>query len=209
MTTLPYRPIDLEHWKRAQHCAIFKNSPFPQYCVTTELDVTHFSRAVKERGWSYTLAFQYITARCANEIEEFRCRFVNGAAVLYEQIHTSFTYLDSGDLFKVVRVEMQDTIEDYIRTALRTIKEQKQYFTGPPGNDVFQFSAMPWITYTHISHTFNGDPQNAVPLFDWGKYEEKDGRRTMPFSVQVHHSFVDGIHIGKLVNSLQNALDKI
>ncbi|MEL7568599.1 MAG: CatA-like O-acetyltransferase [Dehalobacterium sp.] len=30
----------------------------------------------------------------------------------------------------------------------------------------------------------------------------------LPFSVQVHHSFVDGIHIGKLANSLQNYLNR-
>ncbi len=29
----------------------------------------------------------------------------------------------------------------------------------------------------------------------------------MPFSIQVHHSFVDGVHIGKLVEKLQCYLD--
>jgi len=29
----------------------------------------------------------------------------------------------------------------------------------------------------------------------------------MPFSVQVHHSFVDGVHIGKLAGKLQSFLD--
>ena len=35
---------------------------------------------------------------------------------------------------------------------------------------------------------------------------EKDGKILMPFSVQVHHSFVDGVHIGKLANALQDYL---
>lgn len=30
-----------------------------------------------------------------------------------------------------------------------------------------------------------------------------------PFSVQVHHSFVDGIHVGKFVNMLQNYLNTL
>ena len=29
----------------------------------------------------------------------------------------------------------------------------------------------------------------------------------LPFSVQVHHSFVDGVHIGKLAEKLQQFLD--
>lgn len=45
-----------------------------------------------------------------------------------------------------------------------------------------------------------------TPLFDWGKYYEKDGRLMMPVSVQAHHSFVDGIHIGEFVNALEKYL---
>ena len=63
---------------------------------------------------------------------------------------------------------------------------------------------MPWLTYTHISHTNSGKKDNATPLFDWGKYYEKDGKIVMPVSVQAHHSFVDGIHIGQFVDRLRN-----
>lgn len=50
---------------------------------------------------------------------------------------------------------------------------------------------------------------NATPLFDWGRYYEKDQRILLPFSVQVHHSFVDGVHIGKLAQILQDYLNTI
>lgn len=63
------------------------------------------------------------------------------------------------------------------------------------------------MSYTHISHTDSGNRDNAVPLFDWGKFYEKDGKILLPFSVQVHHSFVDGVHIGKLADRLQKELD--
>lgn len=38
-------------------------------------------------------------------------------------------------------------------------------------------------------------------------FYEKDGKVYLPFSVQVHHSFVDGVHIGKLAKKLQCYLD--
>ncbi len=31
----------------------------------------------------------------------------------------------------------------------------------------------------------------------------------MPFAVQVHHAFVDGIRIGKLADKLQKYLDEV
>jgi chloramphenicol O-acetyltransferase len=47
----------------------------------------------------------------------------------------------------------------------------------------------------------------TLPLFDWGKYYEKDGKIMIPISVQAHHSFVDGLHIGQFVEKLQNYFD--
>lgn len=43
-------------------------------------------------------------------------------------------------------------------------------------------------------------------MFDWGKYYEKDGKIMMPVSVQAHHSFVDGIHIGEFADRLEKYL---
>lgn len=133
---------------------------------------------------------------------------MDGEVVLFDRINTAFTYLDSEtELFKVVNVNMEDELEKYVISAKEKAETQDEYFTGPLGNDVFQFSPLPWVTYTHISHTNSGKKDNATPLFDWGKYYEKDGKVMLPFSVQVHHSFVDGVHIGKLVDSIQAYLD--
>ena len=162
-----------------------------------------------ESGYSFTFSFVFAVTKCANEIEEFRCRFWEGKPVIYDKINTSFTYLDSGsELFKVVNVEMQDTIEEYVSLAANTVREQKECFTAPMGNDIYQFSSFPWVSFTHISHTESGKKDNATPMIDWGKYFIRDEKVMLPFSVQVHHSFVDGVHIGKLANLLQNYLDK-
>ena len=203
-----YQVIDEKTWKRAMHCMIFRNSVEPAFCVTFELDVTNFLKMVKEKDYSFTMAMVYAVCKCANEIEEFRYRFQDGKIVLFDQVDTAFTYLNKEtELFKVVNVPMQDTMQEYVEIATKTANEQKEYFTGPLGNDVFQCSPMPWVTYTHISHTNSGKKDNATPLFDWGKYKEKDGRIIMPISVQAHHSFVDGLHVGNFANELQRYMD--
>lgn len=171
-----YKVIDEQTWERAMHCAVFRNSIEPAFCVTFEVDVTSF---------------------------------LDGQVVLFDRIDTAFTYLNKEtELFKVVNVPMADTLEEYVKLAAKIAMEQKEYFTGPLGNDVFQCSPMPFLTYTHISHTNSGKKDNATPLFDWGKYYEKNGRMVMPVSVQVHHSFVDGIHIGQFAEKLQKYLNE-
>lgn len=200
--------IDVSTWKRAMHCDVFRNSVQPQYCVTFDVDITNFLSQVKKRRFSFTFSFVYAVTKCANEIEEFRCRFVEGKPAIFETINTSFTYLnETTELFKVVNVPMQETIEDYVALAKKTEENQKDYFASPTANDIYQFSPFPWVSFTHISHTESGKKDNATPLFDWGKFYEKDGKIYLPFSVQVHHSFVDGVHIGKLAEKLQCYLD--
>ena len=203
-----YQVIDEKNWERAMHCMVFRNSVEPAFCVTFEADVTNFLNKVKQKKYSFTLAMVYAVCKCANEIEAFRYRFLDGQVVLFDKIDTAFTYLNTeSELFKVVNVQMQENMQDYVELAAKTAREQKEYFTGPLGNDVFQCSPMPWITYTHISHTNSGKKDNATPLFDWGRYYERDGKVLLPFSVQAHHSFVDGLHIGKLAKALQEYLD--
>ena len=200
--------IDVSTWKRAMHCQVFRNSVQPQYCVTFDIDITNFLSGVKKRRFSFIFSFVYAVTKCANEIEEFRCRFVEGKPAIFETINTSFTYLDeTTELFKVVNVPMQEMIEDYVALAKKTEENQTDYFASPMENDVYQFSPFPWVSYTHISHTESGKKDNATPLFDWGKFYEKNGKNYLPFSVQVHHSFVDGVHIGKLAEKLQCYLD--
>jgi len=204
-----YKVIDENTWERAMHCMVFRNSIEPAFCVTFEANITRFKQMTKEKGLSFTLAMVYAVCKCANNIEAFRYRFVDGNVVLFDRIDTAFTYLNKEtNLFKVVNVPMIDDISEYCASASKTAEEQKAYFTGPLGNDVFQCSPMPWVTYTHISHTNSGKKDNATPLFDWGKYYEKDGKLFMPVSVQAHHSFVDGLHIGQFADELQRYMNE-
>ena len=199
-----YKVIDETTWDRAMHCMIFRDSVEPAFCVTFEADITRFKSRVKEEGLSFTLAMVYAVCRCANEMEALRYRFLDGKVVLFDKIDTAFTYLDKDTgLFKVVNVPFVDDLAGYVTLAKRTAEAQTAYFTGPLGNDVFQCSPMPWVTYTHISHTNSGKKDNATPLFDWGKYHERDGKLLIPISIQAHHSFVDGIHVGQFVEKLQ------
>ena len=141
-------------------------------------------------------------------MEEFRYRFLDGKVVLFDRIDTAFTYLNpETELFKVVNVPLLDSLDEYEPFAKRMAHEQEPYFTGPLGTDVFQCSPMPWVSYLHISHTISGKKDAATPLFDWGKFYEKDGRKYMPLSIQGHHSFVDGLHVGRLAEKIQNYLN--
>ena len=54
-----YEIIDMGSWKRAVHCAVFRDSVEPAFCVTFELDITRFLKRVKELHYSFTMSMIY------------------------------------------------------------------------------------------------------------------------------------------------------
>ena len=90
---------------------VFRNHIEPAFCVTWELDITRFLQQVRKQHLSFTLAMVYAVSACANQIEEFRYRFIEGDVVLFDKIDTAFTYLDrETELFKVVHVPLQGSL---------------------------------------------------------------------------------------------------
>lgn len=90
---MSYHKINEQTWPRRMHCEIFRQSVQPQFSVCLELDITGFYRFLKEQGYPFSLAFIHTVTTCANEIENFRYRFLDGEVVLYDMISTSFTYI--------------------------------------------------------------------------------------------------------------------
>ena len=67
---------------------VFRNSVEPAFCVTFEADIINFKRKVKEQGLSFIATMVYAVCRCANQVEVFRYRFLDGPIVLYDFIIT-------------------------------------------------------------------------------------------------------------------------
>lgn len=205
-----FQKIDINNWERKQHYEIYRQFANARYDITLELDVTNLVRFVKKNKLSFTLTVIHTIAKCANGIDEFRMRIENDEPVIYDELSLSFTYLNKKtNLMKNVVVENDLDVFVFNQNAKDVIETQDVYFTGALGNGIYQFSAIPWISYTHVSHTFSGNKDYSVPVFDFGKFYEKNERMVMPFSIEVHHAFIDGYHIGLLVEKLQKELDKM
>ncbi len=65
------------------------------------------------------------------------------------------------------------------------------------------------MIYDKISTSFTY-PDSGSGLFKVvRKYFIRDEKMMLPFSIQVHYSFADGVHIGKLADLLQDYPDHL
>jgi chloramphenicol O-acetyltransferase type A len=205
--------INIDNWKRKEHFDFFYRADYPQYNICMNIVVTRFLAFVKQRNLSFYYAMIYAVTKVANDCENFRYRIRDGKVVLHDTIHPSFTDITSGsedDLFKMVTVEMKDSLTAFVDAAKETSTGQKTFFpldTFIGRDDFVYITSIPWISFTQLSHTISLNKDDAVPRISWGKYYHDGDNTLLPFSIQVHHALVDGVHVGKYVEQLQLFLD--
>lgn len=202
--------IDQNNWPRKEHFDFFYRSAKPSYNITFPLDVTHFYQAIKAKGLSFYYSMIHLSIQTANQVENLRYRIRKEEIVLHEELHPSFTDIGRGsELFKLVTLDCHPDLEEFNRRARELSQSQREYFPleHVKGRDDFiYFSSLPWLSFTAIDHTGNNDKNDAVPRISWGKYYWEGDRCLMPYNIQVHHAFVDGLHLGKFKEALEKAM---
>jgi chloramphenicol O-acetyltransferase type A len=68
-------------------------------------------------------------------------------------------------------------------------------------------TGIPWVSFTSFTHPINLDPVDSVPRFAWGKFFPKGDSLKMPLAVQAHHALIDGIHLGRFYETVQDYLN--
>ena len=205
--------IDLEKWKRKGHFEFFNRMDYPQFNICMDIDATGFLKFTRQNGLSFYYSMVFAATTVTNQIENFRYRKRDNEIVLHDKIHPSFTDMnkdDDDDLFKMVTVDLTDDIFEFEKAARQMSENQKNYFE--PGklagrDDLIYITCIPWISFTHISHTISLNNNDSVPRISWGKYYKQGEKTLLPFSVQVNHSFIDGFHVAKYIDKLQTFID--
>ena len=207
--------IDLDSWKRKEHFLFFSRMDYPQYNICMNIDVSRFLDFTKDKKLSFYYAMIHAVTTVVNRVDEFRYRITDGKVVLHDKIHPSYTDMNNDDpdnLFKIITPDLTDDIFEFEKIAKETLENQSEYFLLDKlanRTDLIYITCIPWISFTHISHTISLNRNDSVPRISWGKYFREGDKVLLPFSVQVHHALLDGFHVGKYVQTLQEYLDAI
>jgi chloramphenicol O-acetyltransferase type A len=203
------RFIDMETWARREHFEFYRAFDHPHFGMCANVDVTAFYPAVKQRGVSLTVATVYVIARAANAIPEFRYRIRAAEVVEHEVVHPGTTILVNEEAFTFA---MFDYAEDFCRFAAKAA-ERIAYVQEHPSLEVSQgrddclfMTPIPWVSFTSFMHPMHLQPPHSVPVFAWGKFFEDGERLMMPLGAQGHHALMDGLHMGRFYEKVQDCL---
>jgi chloramphenicol O-acetyltransferase type A len=204
------RAIDMETWSRREHFELFSAYGYPHWGMCANVDITALYPAVKQSGFSLTVALVYLITRASNAIPEFRYRIRDDKVIEHEIVNPGFTFLAEEDAFSFCFV---DYTEDYSVFAARAeeriayVKEHP-WVKQVPQDDVLYMTAIPWVSFTSFLHPMRLQPEDSIPRFVWGKFFKDGEQLKMPLGVQGHHALLDGIHAGKFYAEMQEYLQQ-
>jgi chloramphenicol O-acetyltransferase type A len=204
------RIIDQSNWTRHRHFAYFRHWDYPHFNMCANVDLTAFLPTVKHSGASFTIGIVYLITRAANAIPEFRQRIRKDQVVEHEVVHPSATILVDDDLFSFCAFEYREHFRLFAADAQERIEAvRKDPWIADDSDQDWQLfmSAIPWVSFTSFMHPLNF-PVDSIPRFAWGKYFREGDRVKMPLNVQGHHALMDGLHMGRYYQRLQEDLDR-
>jgi len=202
--------LDLANWSRHELFQFFISYSNPYFNVCTSVDVTKLMSLVRERpGVKISLAIHYFALRIANEIEPFRYRLKDERVFVYDVINGGTTVLLPNESFAYAYFDYERDFEAFITgmgKAIDDIRTGNGKLKPTMRDDVIYHTTLPWISFTSFAHARTRGRGDSVPRIVFGKFARENERMMMPISVEVHHALMDGLHVGRYLSRLEEAL---
>ena len=207
------KKVDISQWNRRTQYDFFKNYEHPFFTISTELDVTKLYTLCKSRNYSFSLSCLFVAIKCANQIREFRYRIDNEQVVEYDNIHIGSTILNKDETFSFCYFNYNESLELFLseaQAAIERLHEQPKFESQDWRSDLIHCTTLPWISFTGFEHAWSGKEKAiGIPKIVFGKWNESEGIKKVPFSISVHHALMDGIHVGKYIEKMEDLLQTI
>jgi chloramphenicol O-acetyltransferase type A len=202
--------IDIENWHRRELFDFFINYKNPYFNVCTKLDVTELLTMVRDLpNARVSSAIHYFGLRAANDTEPFRYRLQDGKIIVYDVINGGTTVLLPNESFAYAYFDYHLDFEKFVAGMNKSVDEVHND-NGPlkptMRDDVIYHTTLPWISFTSFSHARTPGRGDSIPRFVFGKFTKEGERVMMPFSVEVHHALMDGLHVGRFLARIEEFL---
>jgi chloramphenicol O-acetyltransferase type A len=208
-TAIMKRMVDLDAWPRREHFQFFRQFSDPFYGVTARFDCTAAYAAAKCRKSSFFLTYLYAALAATQDTPEFHYRIEDEQPVIYDVIDAGAAIDRPDGTFGFACFPWAPQLDTFLREGALELARVRSTsdLERTAALNVIRCSALPWIDFTALSHATHRDFADTCPRISFGKVTERDGIRTFPVAVHVHHAFVDGLHVGHFLDRFQHHLN--
>ena len=210
---MDYKVIDRETYYRKGVFRHFSEDCKCSVSMTARVDVTGLAAWSKKTGTKFYLNFLYVLSKALNSREDYRMawRWETGELICYDRIHpTQYVFHEDTETCTPVYTAYSDDYDEFYRNALADVEKAKQ--TREYGLDAanhpnwFDASYISWLSYDAMNIELPDGYLYLLPIVNWGKYREENGRLMMPVSVRLNHAIADGYLVANVFRLLEKEI---
>ena len=191
----------IDDFKRAEIFKHYDESDNPFLYLTTKIDVTNIVNFCKTHKNFYA-TMGYIITKAVNDVDNFKYRINNGEFYYCDRIKSNYTQLINDEMIGFFDLPDITDYDEYVKEFKKRVKiliDTKENVITE-GLDCIWISCAPWFQFSGIITPYR--KEMPIPQFIWDKFVGENGKYTIHLMIMSHHGFVDGLHIGKLIDKI-------
>lgn len=207
-------PVNTATWDRKDAYELFKTFEDPFFGVQINLDITALWARAKAGGHSIHHALLYATTKVANDYAPMRYRRRGAGVVELDCIHMGCSVLVEGTEAMTFAYYPWEKGIAYAAFEPKAKEITQNAASGIPLDPMHHMdnliygTTLPWISFSGFKHAKKAGT-HSIPRTVFGKAFDQEGKKLLPFNIEVDHALMDGIHVARYLELLQNELDHL
>lgn len=208
-----YRVIDKETYYRKGVFRHFSEDCKCSTSMTARLDVTDLVAYSKKTNTKFYINFLYLLSKALNSRDDYKMAYnwKTQELICFDVVNpTHYVFHDDTETITLVYSEYHEDYKTFYANAMADVEKAKQ--TREYGLDManhpnwFDASYISWLSYDSLHVELPDGYLYFLPIVNWGRYREENGRLQMPVTVRLNHAIADGFLVANVYRLLQQEI---
>lgn len=211
-----YKVVDMEKYYRRGVYRHFTEDCKCSTSITSKIDVSKLIEYSKKTSTKFYINFLYILAKVLNSREDYRMQYLydKQQLIVFDKINPAhYIFHEDTETCTVVYTEYFEEYEKFYNSCVAEIekaKKTREYGLDPENHpNYFDASYISWISYESLNVELPDGYLYFLPIINWGKYREENGKFLMPVSVRLNHAVADGYLNAKVFMLLEKEINSL
>ena len=182
--------------------------------MTARIDVTELVSYSKKTDTKFYINFLYLLCKVLNSRDDYKMQYFwkTDELVCFDKINPAqYVFHEDTETCTPVYTEYFEDYDRFYKAAaddIRNAKGSREYLLDSEGHpNWFDASYVSWISYDSLNVELPDGYLYFLPIVNWGKYREENGRLMMPVTVRLNHAVADGYLVAKVYKLLEKEID--
>ena len=213
INNMNYKVIDKEQYYRKGVYRHFTEDCKCSTSMTARIDVTDLVKHSKATDTKFYINFLYILSKVLNSRDDYRMQYLwqSEELICFDVINPiQYVFHEDTETCTPVYTTYYEDYGEFYKNAVNDVesaKSHREYMLDSANHpNWFDASYVSWLSYDSLNVELPDGYLYFLPIINWGKYREENGRLMMPVTVRLNHAIADGYLIANVYRLLEKEI---